>query len=132
MIEELLKDWLLADAKIQKLKTYIADLNSDLADAERESDAARVSVQEELAGTGEYEVNVPGEYCDYKIYFTTPRASIKVISAYAVPDEFCKTERIAKLKEIKEYLDTVKDLPNWATIEMSQPKLTYKIQKKKG
>lgn len=132
MIEDLLKSWLLADAKIEKIKTHIDELKSDLADAERETEAAKFAVQEEMATTGEYEVNIPGEYCDYKIYFTAPRSSVKVASPESVPDEFCKTERIPKLNEIKEYLAGTDTLPNWVTIEMSTPKLTYKIQKKKG
>lgn len=132
MIEESLKNWLLADAKIAKIKTGIDDLKADLADAEKEAETAKFAVQEEMAGTGEYEVNVPGEYCDYRIYFTAPRSSTKVSSPDAVPDEFCKMERIPKLTEIKEYLATVDTLPNWVVIEMSTPKLTYKIQKKKG
>jgi hypothetical protein len=132
MIEESLKIWLLADAKIQKIKTGINDLKSDLADAEEEAESAKLAVQEVMAATGEYEVNVSGEYCDYRIYFTTPRSSIKVAAPEVVPDEFCKIERVPRLTEIKEYLATIDSLPNWATIEVSTPKLTYKIQKKKG
>lgn len=132
MIEDHLKAWLAADAKIQKIKTSIDDLTMDLSDAKKEAETAKFAVQEEMATTGEYEVNIPGEYCDYRIYFTSIRSSIKVSSPESVPDEFCKIERIPKLTEIKEYLSKTDTLPNWAVVESSVPKLTYKIQKKKG
>lgn len=130
MIEEHLKAWMTADKKVAEIKTTINDLKQDLADVEKEAEAAKFAIQEEMAATGEYEVNVPGEYCDYRIYFTTPRSSTKVTSPDAVPDEFCKMERIPKLTEIKEYIATVDTLPNWVTIEASTPKLTYKVSKK--
>ncbi len=132
MIEESLKKWLLEDAKIEKIKLSIDDLKSDLKNAEKEAEDARLVIQEEMASTGEYEVNVSGEYCDYRIYFPTPRTSVKVADVDAVPDKFCKVERVPKLNDIKDYLKTTPELPNWVTLENSIPKLTYKIQKKKG
>lgn len=130
MIEESLKMWLEADSKMQKIKSSIDDLKGDLADVEKEAEAARFAIQEEMASTGEFEVNIPGEYCNYRLYFTTPRSSVKIASPDAVPDEFCKMERTPKLNEIKEHLAGTDTLPNWVTIEMSTPKLSYKIQKK--
>lgn len=130
MINDHLKAWLSADAKTQELKNSIDALKADLADAGKEAEAARLSIQEEMAGTGEWELNIEGEYCDYRVYFTTPRSSVKVSDPAAVPDEFCKIERVPRLLEIKEYLAGIDTLPNWVTVEMSTPKLTYKLQKK--
>lgn len=129
MIEEHLKVWLSADSRAAEFKRQIALLQDDKKHAEKEADMAAKAIQEEMATTGEYEIIVPGEYCNYKIYFTVPRESVKVI-ADAVPDEFCKIERTPKLKEIGEFLKTQENPPNWAKIEIGESSLTYKLLKK--
>ncbi len=130
MIEDNLKIWLDADSRVSKIKNSMKDLQEDLKNAEKDADAARDAIVAEMADTGEYEVNIPGEYCDYKIYYTTPRESVKVADADSVPDEFCKLVRTPKLKEIGEYIRDAETPPNWASIQLGEPKLTYKLEKR--
>jgi hypothetical protein len=129
MIEEHLIRWLEADKKIFKAKQDIAGLEAVIKDAELEANDARLSIQQEMAETGEFEINIGGEYFNYRIYFPTARESVKVENSNAVPDEFCKIERKPKLKEIKEHIDLGNHV-NWACIEQGTPKLTYKLTKK--
>lgn len=130
MIEENLKLWLDADSRASKIKNSIKDLQEDLKAAEKDADAARDAIVAEMADTGEFEVNIAGEYCDYKIYYTTPRESVKVSDADAVPEEFCKLVRTLKLKEIGDYIRNQETHPNWASIQLGEPKLTYKLEKR--
>lgn len=134
MTDKLLINWLEADKKIAAIKTDMAALAEKLRWAEKEAEDAALAIKEEMLSTGEYEINIAGEFCDYKIYFTAPRESVKVENPDAVPDEFCKIERRPKLKEIKEELDRLKEsgaaLPNWATVQLGESKLSYKVCKK--
>jgi hypothetical protein len=129
MMDELLKVWLWADNKTSEIKKTMAALQADMDDVEKEKELALTAIKEEMASTGEYEVLVPGEYCDYKIHYTAVRESVRV-EIDAVPEEFCKIEKKPKLKEIKEYLEQLDVPPNWARMEAGQPKLTYKICKR--
>lgn len=129
MMDELLKVWLWADTKSSEIKKMMAALEADLNDVDKERDLALTAIKEEMASTGEYEVLVPGEFCDYRIYYTTPRESVKV-EIDAVPDEFCKIERKPKIREINDFIKQLDVPPNWARIELGQPKLTYKVCKR--
>lgn len=129
MSEQHLIRWLEADKKISELKAQMATLDELIKQAQLEVDDARQSIQSEMAETGEFEINISGEYANYKIYFPTPRESVKVENPDAVPDEFCKIERKPKLKEIKEHIDSGNQV-NWACIERGTPKLAYKLMKK--
>lgn len=86
-----------------------------------------------LAETGEFEVILAGQVTDYKIGYSTPRETVKA-EPEATPDEFCKIERKPKLKEISEHLKALraegKDLPNWASFQLGESKLTWKAIKK--
>lgn len=128
MSDQLLINWLAADAKIASIKQNMDDLQKDLDWAKKESDQAREVMKEAMQTTGEYELDLKGEYCDYKVYYTTPRKSVKV-DVEAVPDEFCKIVKTPKLKEIGELLES-ETPPNWARYELGESKLTYKMVKK--
>ena len=93
--------------------------------AEKARDAAQVAMSE----TGEFEVAISGQYCDYVIYTTKGRESVKVENPDAVPDEFCKIERKPKLNEIKKHIEDGNQV-NWAALEKGHGKVTYKIKKK--
>lgn len=101
--------------------------------AETELNAAWQAVETIMKETGEFEVNLPGEYNDYVIYYSKPSKRVKA-STEATPDEFIKIERKPKLKEIgdhlKELLAKGEPLPNWAAFEEGTPKLCWKAKKK--
>lgn len=118
------------EAKVEKREAEHR-YNITVSPAELQVADAWVKIQTLMNETGEVEVILPDENCDYKICYTTPRESVKV-DADAVPDEFVKIERKPKLKEIGEYL---KGMPNdsrlnWASLEKGEAKLTYKLVKK--
>lgn len=124
-----------ADAAIAEAKTakQEAEAKAKLAinAAEAKAREAWDAIEAIMTETGEYEMLLPDNHIDYKISYTTPRQSVKVDES-AVPDEFVKIERKPKLKEIGEYLKTQDTLPNWASFERGEAKLTYKAIKKKG
>lgn len=61
-------------------------------------------------------------------YYPTPRKSIDVPDANAVPDDFCRIKREPDKLKIKDHLDAG-NRPNWASERTSTPKLTYKFIK---
>jgi hypothetical protein len=101
--------------------------------AEAALEKAWMEIQGLLAETGEVEVILPGEVTDFKITWSSPRETVKV-EPEAVPDEFCKTERRPRLKEIGEYLkglrDAGLDLPNWGSFQTGSTKLGWKAIKR--
>jgi hypothetical protein len=85
-----------------------------------------------LDQTGEVEVVVLGEHCDYKIALSSPPEKVDVPDVSAVPEEFLKKE--PKRKEILDYLKKLREagkpLPDWATITRGPGSLCYKPVKK--
>lgn len=130
MSEDLLVQWLLADKRQSEIKQKMDLLGEELGRAVNDAKLAAVEIEKEMSLTGEFEIKIEGELTDYKIYWTTPRESVKVINSDAVPDEFCKIERKPKLKEIGDFIRQEKSPPNWAMIEKGESKLTYKLIKK--
>jgi len=129
-MREHLARWVAADGKIANLKQEMADLEQEVVKWQTEADDARCQLAAEMKSNGVLEELVDGELIDYKLSFTNPRGAIKCPDADAVPDEFCKIERKPELKKVKEYLDAGNEV-NWATIEFSEPKLTYRLVKRK-
>lgn len=127
-MSDTLVKWLEADKKIAEIKTQIAALTSEKATYERAADDARIALSDEMAANGVMEDTIEGDLVNYKLYYTTPRISVKA-DADATPDEYCKLERVPKLKEIKEFLDDG-NLVNWASLQPGESKLAYKVVKK--
>lgn len=123
MIEELLLNWLKADSEVYSIKEQIKEMQTKLVLAETNSAEAAVQAKDYMNHNGLVEDTVKGEFIDYKIYFTTPRESVKVLDG--VPDEFCKIERKPDLKKIKSFIDEG-NTPNWATLQLGESNLTYK------
>ncbi len=127
MSEHLIK-WLEADAKIAEIKSQMSKLSDEKSTYERAAEEARIALDDEMAANGVTEDTIEGELVNYKLSYTTPRQSVKA-DAEATPDDFCKIERVPKLKEIKEFLDAGNQV-NWASIQLGESKLTYKVVKK--
>jgi hypothetical protein len=91
-------------------------------------------IEKLMAETGEVEITLPDETHDYKIAYTTTPEVADVPDADAVPDPFCKLERVPKKKEILDHLKGLRDrgeaLPNWAAIRRNPGKLSYRLVKK--
>lgn len=128
-MSEQLARWIAADAKISNLKEQIAELEAEKQLQEREAQDAASQIKQGMLENGVTEDLIEGEHINYKIHFTTPRGAVKCPNPDAVPDDFCKIERKPELKKIKEFLDEG-NLVNWAAIEFSEPKVTYKLVKK--
>jgi Siphovirus Gp157 len=118
-----------ADFKIADLKTEQAQLDFRRGEADAMQRAALAEIDSLMKETGEYEVIIPGTDCDYKINYSTPRESLKIADDAAVPDEFCKIERVPKKREITEAIKSGSQF-NWASLERGEPKIQYKTIKK--
>lgn len=127
MNDNLIK-WIEAENKISEIKRQISDLESVKLLCECERNQARDAIHEDMLLNGVTEDIIDGGMVNYKLYYTTPRQSVKA-DAEATPDEFCKIERVPKLKEIKEFLDAGNQV-NWASVQLGESKLTYKVVKK--
>ncbi|MDZ4858052.1 MAG: hypothetical protein SGI88_03645 [Candidatus Hydrogenedentes bacterium] len=117
-----------------KLAETIAPLQSEVTQSELAVREAWIGVRDLMNETGEVEVILPGVANDYKIGWNKQRESVIVESVDALPDEYVKLERKAKLKEIGEHLKGLRDgglsFPNWARLEMGESKLVWKAVKK--
>lgn len=138
-------------------ETTIPELLYALQEAEREQGAARKRKMEAdmqiskheatveriwqqiaklMQETGEYEVIIPSDVMDYKISYTTPKESVKVLDVESLPDQFVKVEKKPKLKELGELLRSLREcganLPNYAVLEMGEPKLKWTAIKKQA
>lgn len=104
--------------------------------AETKLAAAWKRIADFMEATGEFELTLPGTANDYRIRWQEGRKSVKADDLDAIPDEFIKFERKAKLKEIGDYLrqadESGKPPPNWARYETGQRKLVWKAVKKNG
>lgn len=143
-IQEHEQKFMQAFAEVLKAEDALAEAGKQLAEAttllgQKKSQAEHAlglawdEVRKLLAETGEFEVLLTGLVTDYKVGFSYPPERVKA-DADAVPDEFCKVERKPKLKEIGDHLKQLRDagepLPNWASLERGEPKLTWKAVKK--
>lgn len=111
-----------------------ARLEPEIAMAQAAVAEAWAGVEALLAGTGEVEVRLPDEHNDFVIAWSAPREAVKVADASAVPDEWCKLERKPKLTEIAKLLKGMREqglpMPNWASLERGEAKLSYRTVKK--
>ncbi len=121
------------DALISQIREKLTEdttiANNTIAALENENRQHWETIKTEMEANGLLEDTIEGDYCDYVIYTTTGRESVKVENPDAVPDEFCKLERKPKLTEIKKHIQEGNQV-NWACIERGEGKLTYKIKKK--
>ena len=110
----------LLQSEIKKHETIMADAWAEIEALMNES--------------GEYEVILPDTVDNFKISWNRPKESVKVTSVDAVPDEYVKTEKSPRIREIGEYLNTLREagrpLPNWAAFEKGKKKLQWRRVKK--
>lgn len=124
-MEELFKEWVEADNAVHEIGEKIGLLEAELNRAKAAATEAMIKVRDMMNHDGLVEDTVHGALVDYKIYFTTPKESVKVLDANAVPDELCKIERKPMLREIGKLISEGAT-PNWAVVEIGTPKLIYK------
>lgn len=115
-----------AKAELQKAETIFGGAVNR---AEKDLKDAWEAIEGIMAQTGEYEILLPGENgMDYKIAWSTPRQSVKIVDDAAVPDEFCRVKREPDKKKIKEELESGAK-HNWAALEYGEKHLTWKAIK---
>ncbi len=141
-MEEALKKW-------QELETQLHECELDeikvLNECKRAHDKItheitliKKHIEELMASTGEYEVDIPGEINDYRIGYTTPRDKLDILDEKAVPKKFIevKEDRRVMRKELLDHLRALKatdtPLPNWASIGQTERNLYWKAVKKKS
>lgn len=126
-----------AEVLLAALKTEQNQLDFRKGEAESSIRSAKAEIDALMKETGEYEVLIPGapgDMMDYVVGYSTPREAVKIPDVEALPEEFVKIEKKAKLREIGEHLKTLRDSsepwPNWATLEKGEPKLSWKAIKR--
>ena len=138
---------LAAFAAVLKAEHFVAEAKGDLAEktarmkagiaeGETELAAAWATIAALMAETGETEVTLPGAATDYRIGWSTPRESVVIEDANAVPDEWVEVERKPKKKEIGEHLRRLRDhqnmpMPNWGRLEAGEKRLQWSAVKRK-
>lgn len=130
-IEKAFRELLEAEAALLKkeaeAKQIKWELDQDIALIERYVSQKQEELKK-LMGD-EKSILIEDELQNWKISYTKPRGKVKVTNIDAVPDELVKIEKKPMLKEIGAYLDE-HGLSNWAEIETSEPKLTWRAVKK--
>lgn len=115
------------------LEKITHNLKMDLCEKEMLVTNAMLSVEKIMKAQGVLEDFVPGDGVKYKLYYSTPHEKVKVPDVNAVPEEYIKTEKSAKLAKIGEHLKELRvtkaAMPNWATLEMGTSKLSWKALK---
>jgi hypothetical protein len=121
-----------AERELSKAKKKLDDATTLLSQAKNGAEKrladAWLVVEKMMAENGEYEVVIPAEGFNYKINYSTPRQSVKVIDPDAVPDHLCKIERKPRLKEIGDLLKAGES-HNWASLEYGDKHLQWKVTK---
>ncbi len=125
--EVLAQERAISEAKLE-IVTVTTPLEIKKAQAEQALEKAWQHIAALMAETGEFEVLLPGENCDYKIAYSKPRQNVEVDDD-AVPDEFCKLVRTPNKKEIKEMLESGAKV-NWARLKDGESKLNWRTIKK--
>lgn len=136
-IAKLFREWFEAEQVVSEVKRELEGhtlrLKGAILSAEKRAELAQEKISAAMKETGEYELLIPCTAVDYKIAYSTLRESVKA-DAECCPDEFVKIERKPRLKEIGDYLKTLREkgerLPNWATLEKGEPKLGWSAVKK--
>ncbi len=119
-------EFTLSSLKNEKQKV-ISAMDFNIAEAEYDLRESMKAIDAIMKESGEFEVGLTIGHNHYKINYSTPRQSVKIVDIDAVPDEFCKIERKPKLKEIGELLKNGNT--NWAMFELGEKKLQWKAIK---
>lgn len=135
-LEAAFQDWLACEDRLSVAKSELDKATILLTNAkngaEFQVEKAKAVVEKMMAETGEYELFIPeseGSSRGYRVGWSTPRQSVKIVNADAVPDDLCKIERKPKLKEIGDLLKAGLQT-NYAALEYGEKKLQYKWVKK--
>jgi hypothetical protein len=144
-IEEHEQKCLMAFAEVRRAENALAEAETAqteaknrwamvVGEAETRLTTAWQALDALMKETGELELLLPSEDGGYKVAYDKPRETVKVENVDAVPDEFVKTERKPKLKDIGDHLKDLRAakvaLPNWATLQKGEPKLVWRHVKK--
>lgn len=129
---------LAAEEDERQAETAIKAVKDTYAAALRQAKQAQEDAWERVAAlmaeTGEVEVILPDVAHDYKIGYTSTPEVVDAPDVDAVPDEFCKQERVLKKREILDHLKSLREagesFPNWASIKRNPGRLAYKLVKK--
>lgn len=119
------RDLSAAKTELDKATTLLTQAKNG---AETRLEKAWVQIELMMAENGEYEVIIPSEGHSYKIGWSTPRQSVKVVDVEALPEDLVKTEKKPKLKEIG---DRLKEgwKTNAASLEYGEKRLQWKVVK---
>lgn len=121
-----------AERELSEAKTKLDEATTLLSQAKNGTEKrladAWLQVEKMMAENGEYECIIPSDTFNYKISYSTPRQSVKIINVDAVPDELCKIERKPRLKEIGDLLKAG-EKHNWASLEYGEKHLQWKVVK---
>jgi hypothetical protein len=122
------------------LKAVTGPLNMEVLQAGNVVEARWIEIRNIMGEAGVVEETLPGAaidgnaHSDFRIAYGTPPRKVIIADPDAVPDEFVKTERKPKLKEIADTLRMREQakLPalNWAAFERADPKLQWRLIKR--
>lgn len=104
--------------------------------ADRNLKAAWEEVEAAMKENGTVEETLPGDIMDYRIAYSVPRETVDIADGAAVPDNFCRIDRVPNKTEIGKFLkqchETQNPLPNWATLKPGESKLMWRAVKKQN
>lgn len=137
-LTKLFSEWIKAEELLHEAEKRLSEtsqvLQLEVNGLSSKVKRVREEIGEVLQKNGVLETIIPGKVMDYKVYFPTPKESVKVEDVNAVPDEWCRVERKANLKEIGEYMKGLREvdapLPNWAIFQTGETKVSWKAVKK--
>lgn len=115
-----------AKSELDKATTLLTQAKNG---AEKRLSDAWLQVEKMMAENGEYETIIPlDETNGYRIGWSTPRKSVKVVDVEALPEDLIKTEKKPKLREIG---DRLKEgwQTNAAALEYGEKHLQYRMVK---
>lgn len=122
------------------LKKTTGPLQMEVRNAENAIKAHWIEIRNLMEDAGIVEENIPGDVVeggalsDFRISYSTPPRKVVIADENALPEEFTKTERTPKRKEIAEFLRSREEaklsMPNWACLERAEPKLQWRSIKK--
>ena len=118
---------------IKNIKKTITLHEIEIAANQKIIDDLWLEIKDAVDATPEKEIIFAGDVADLKIHYKKGIEKIDIADIEALPEEYIKTERTAKKRELladfKKLRDEGKPLPNYALISRGEPTLTYSIMK---
>ena len=139
-IIERFKAMLAAEQRLREAESAynltLAPLQIEVGIAKNSVEAHTIALRDLMQDNGVVEEVIPGEavdgnaLSDYKLVFAKQPPRLVIPDESAVPDEWIKTERTVKKRELLAHLKEMDVLPNWCSIERNEPKFNWKPVKK--